>query len=93
MTRRRSRSEIITDVLSAIRDGVIRPTRIMYAANLSWKPMKHMLESLEKQGLIESVEYKTAGRAKRERVRYKITIKGRDAIKFLQMRREILGVE
>jgi len=40
VSRRRSRLDIVLAVLSAVGRGVDRPTRIMYASNLSWRPMQ-----------------------------------------------------
>lgn len=51
--RRRSRLEIYVDMLEAIERGVNKPTRIMFAVNLSWKYFKEMLSNLERWGLIE----------------------------------------
>ncbi len=43
MSNRRSKLEITLDVLKAVRDGVDKPTRIMYVANMSWNPTQDML--------------------------------------------------
>ncbi|MBS7605947.1 MAG: winged helix-turn-helix domain-containing protein [Candidatus Bathyarchaeia archaeon] len=51
--RRRSRLEIYLDILEAVERGINKPTRIMFAVNLSWKPFRDMLLNLEKWGLIE----------------------------------------
>jgi len=52
-SRRRSKLEIYVDVLRIIERGVNKPTRIMFAANISWKPLNEILANLERQGLIE----------------------------------------
>lgn len=51
--RRRSRLEIYLDILEAVERGINKPTRIMFAVNLSWKPFREMISNLEKWGLIE----------------------------------------
>ena len=75
--KKRSRTDIIYDILKIIQEsgGEIKPTRLMYKANLSHKQMKGYLESLMKNKLIEKkdVENKT---------RISITKKGADF--FLQ---------
>ena len=53
MSERRSRLEIILGILAAIKGGVDKHTRIMYAVNLSWKPTQRMLSDLVEQGLLE----------------------------------------
>ncbi|MEM1556843.1 MAG: winged helix-turn-helix domain-containing protein [Candidatus Bathyarchaeia archaeon] len=51
--KKRSKLEIYIDVLRIIKSGVNKPTRIMYAANLSWRTLKKVISDLEKRGLIE----------------------------------------
>ncbi|MEM2593912.1 MAG: winged helix-turn-helix domain-containing protein [Candidatus Bathyarchaeia archaeon] len=51
--KRRSRLEIYVDVLRIIRRGVNKPTRIMFAANLSWRALKEIIADLERHGFIE----------------------------------------
>ncbi|MEM1515106.1 MAG: DUF4364 family protein [Candidatus Bathyarchaeia archaeon] len=53
LSRRRSRFEIYVDVLRIIESGINKPTRIMFAANLSWRTLKEVLAELKKRGLIE----------------------------------------
>jgi len=52
-SKRRSKLEIYIDVLRIIERGIHKPTRIMFAANISWKPLTEILANLERQGLIE----------------------------------------
>lgn len=55
--KRRSRYEIIADILSVARGGA-RPTRIMYKSNLSFERKKRYLNRLLDAGLI-AVEVKS----------------------------------
>ena len=73
MSKRRSRLEITLTILSAILDGVDKPTRIMYAANMSWKPVQRILSHLVEQGLLLEVINTESRQSKR---RYHITDKG-----------------
>lgn len=54
MTSRRSRLELIFDILSAIQNkgGKIKPTHLMYKSNLSHKLLNNYLEELIEKELI-----------------------------------------
>ena len=88
MSRRRSRLEIILSILSAVREGMDKPTRIMYAANLSWKPIQKILSNLVEQGLLEM--RMTSGLSKR---RYVITEKGVNTLDYFERAKEILPMD
>ena len=49
---RRSKLETYIDILKVVREGTHKPTKIMYKANLSWKPLMNNLEFMIKQGLL-----------------------------------------
>ena len=54
-SKRRSRFDIVADILLALSrqyEGKLKPTHIMYKANLSHKLLKEYLEALTVQGLI-----------------------------------------
>ncbi len=83
---KRSRLEIYLDVLRVIKNGVHKPTRIMYTTNLSWNPLQEILNSLISQDLIVM---KDDG----SRKRYEITEKGRTALKYFRQTKELVSVE
>ncbi len=89
---RRSRLELYLDVLWAIKRGTTKPTRIMYEANLSWKPLQKILNSMLAQKLVEDVDA-SDNRDKRTNTIYKITQKGENIINYFNRAREYLDIE
>ena len=90
MSPRRSQLEIRLNILSAVRDGVDKPTRIMYAANMSWKPVQRILSHLVEQGLLE-VRMNTESRQSKRR--YVLTDKGTNVLDYFEKAKEILPLE
>ena len=52
---KRSLLETYGDILESMRSGSLRPTHIMYKANLDWTVMQHRLKELRNRNLIEIV--------------------------------------
>ena len=70
---KRSRLEVYFDVLKTIGEGVDKPTRIMYKANLSWNTLEDALSTLvNKEFIIE----RRIGNNRR----YSLGIKGQNAL-------------
>ncbi len=90
MSPRRSQLEIRLNILSAVKDGVDKPTRIMYAANMSWKPVQRVLSHLVEQGLLE-VRINTESRQSKKR--YTLTDKGANVLDYFEKAKEILPLE
>ena len=74
---KRSRLEICVEVLQVINGGCHKPTSIMYKSNLSWIPLREVLNSLTSQG---AVTVKNTGR----RREYYITEKGKEILKYYE---------
>lgn len=89
--------EIISDMLGIIQEkgGSIKPTHLMYKANLSHKQMKSYLEELEEKELISNYDSdpdvegksKAAKKEKKKATEVQITKKGQDFLfKYLEMK-------
>jgi len=76
------------EILEAVRGGEDKPTRIMYAVNLSWDPTQRILSNLVEQGLLEVKT--TSGVSKK---RYEITDKGINVFDYFKKANEILPKE
>ena len=90
MPLRRSKLEIVLSVLSAVRDGADKPTRIMYAANLSWRPTKRILASLVEEGLLSEFE---STESKRSKMKYGVTEKGLSIIEYFKKAQGLFEID
>ena len=90
MSSRRSRFEIYVDVLSEIMNGATKPTKIMYGANLSYKPLKGILQSLLDQGLIAEEEGRI--KDKRTKVKYLLTQKGLNVVRYYSKAKDLVEI-
>jgi len=90
MSQRRSRLEIHIKILDSIRNGLEKPTRIMYASNLSWKRTMEMIYNLIAQGLVtEIIETRMGVKSRR---RYNITEKGVSILEYFDKGRKLLQI-
>ena len=89
MSERRSKLEIMLKVLKAIRDGETKPTRIMYAANMSWNPTQQVLKKLVGEDLIRVTEKPGSKRAKK---RYGLTEKGSNVLRYFEGARALVNI-
>jgi predicted transcriptional regulator len=78
---RRSRDQIILEILSLCQGTGVVKTKIVYASNLNFTNARGYLALLIKNGLLEAIQG--------ERVRYKTTSKGERVLERLQSLGEI----
>lgn len=92
MKLRRSRLEVHLDVMHTTRNGVKKPTRIMYGANLSWKPLQRVLDSLIRQDLVIEID-PVDPKDKRTSVCYDLTKKGENVLGYFNKASALLELE
>lgn len=84
---RRSRLQVKLEVLNTIKRGVKKPTRIMYASNMSWAPTQKILKSLVSSGFIRKLESKKDKRTIRY---YEITQKGLNILNYFNKENDLI---
>ena len=89
---RRSKLELILDVLEAVMGDTEKPTRIMYEANLSWNILNEILSSLASQGHIEEIDVSRSGDRRNSRA-YRITKKGETVVRYYRDASRLIKVE
>ena len=87
----RSKLEIHLEILRTVRDGTRKPTRIMYATNLSWNTMKRNLVSLVSKGFIREIPINSEV-DRRSRRKYEITEKGENVLRYLSIEGDVLDL-
>ena len=91
MSGRRSKFEIYVDILTQIKNGVSKPTKIMYHSNLSWDRLGKILKSLIAQGFI--TERIVNERDKRTKRVYRITKKGDNVLRYSNNVKSLMELE
>jgi predicted transcriptional regulator len=76
-------------VISVVNEGVDKPTRIMYAAKLSWNPTQRILSNLVEQGLLRET---TTTKRKQSRKRYEVTKKGKIVLRYFEGAEDLIEI-
>jgi predicted transcriptional regulator len=87
LTPRRSSFQIAVDVLMVVNQGETRPTRIMYASNLSWNTLKSTLD------LLVSKNYIQESRGVNKNRQYNITQSGLNVLKYYDRIEDLVKVQ
>ena len=74
---RRSLLQIRVDILRVVMEGYVKPTQIMYKANLSWNVLQNQLKAFLEMDLLKAEEYGS-------RRMYIITPKGTEMVRSYQ---------
>ncbi len=89
VTTRRSKLDIMLTVLKAISEGEQKPTKIMYASNMSWNLTQRIFADLVRQGFLTVRENPES---KRSTKRYEITEKGMNVLKYFDGAKALLQI-
>ncbi|TRO54207.1 hypothetical protein E2P71_04665 [Candidatus Bathyarchaeota archaeon] len=88
LSPRRSSFQIAVDVLTVINEGESRPTRIMYASNLSWNTLRSTLDLLVSKGYAEeSSDLQTRSK------QYNITQSGSNVLRYYDRLEDLVKLE
>ncbi|TRO50557.1 hypothetical protein E2P71_10355 [Candidatus Bathyarchaeota archaeon] len=82
MTGRRSRFNLVWEILEAIEGGNNKPTHILYETKLSWTVLQEILAVLQEKSCIEKRNEVTSRTAKS--VQYYLTPGGEEALQNLR---------
>jgi predicted transcriptional regulator len=81
--QRRSKTEMVCDLMLAVAGGAVRPTKIMQKANLTWNALLVYLHALAVNGLIRRVERGNIAT-------YHLTEKGEEVLKaYIELKEKL----
>lgn len=90
MGKRRTRAELLCEVLESIDSGIKKPTHILYNTKVSWTVLQEMLDLLQERNYIERHELSKS--ASKSRVNYSLTNEGKDILANMQYLRNTLQI-
>jgi predicted transcriptional regulator len=87
MGKRRTRTELVYEVMESINSGIHKPTHILYNTRVSWNVYTEIIDLLEDKKFINIVE--TPEPSTRNRVKYYLTSDGKDALQGMRFLKDI----
>jgi predicted transcriptional regulator len=88
LSKRRSSFQIAIDVLTVMKQGESRSTRIMYSTNLSWKSLRSTLGLLVHKGYVEEIPHPSM-----KQRRYYITPEGENVLRYYDRLETLVKVD
>ncbi|MCW4011826.1 MAG: helix-turn-helix transcriptional regulator [Candidatus Bathyarchaeota archaeon] len=89
MTKRRSRTDLVYEVLESIDSGIHKPTHILYNTKVSWNVYTEIIDMLQTKNFIKTVSSKES--STRNRVQYYLTDNGREALQGMQFLKDVFS--
>lgn len=90
MTKRRSRTERIYEILESINKGVEKPTNILYDTNVSWNVLQEILDLLKIKKYIKA--HRLSEASKKKRVKYYLTDEGQTVLSNMRFLENTLQI-
>jgi predicted transcriptional regulator len=87
MGRRRSRTELVCEVLESIDSGIHKPTHILYNTKVSWSVYSEIMNMLESKNFIETIESNES--STRNKIKYFLTDDGREALEGMRFLKDV----
>ncbi len=89
MGRRRSRTELVCEVLESIDSGIHKPTHILYNTKVSWNVYTDIMGMLESKKFIETMASDES--STRNRVKYYLTDDGKQALEGMRFLKDVFA--
>ena len=86
MGKRRTRADLLCEVMETIDSGVKKPTHILYNTKVSWTVLSEILELLHEKEYIAKTELNNS--TKKARVHYNLTTEGKNILNSMQFLRD-----
>ena len=90
MGKRRTRADLLCEVLESIDSGIKKPTHILYNTKVSWTVLQQMLDLLQERKYIE--RHQLSKSSTKSRVNYSLTDEGKDILANMQYLRNTLQI-
>jgi predicted transcriptional regulator len=90
MGKRRTRADLLCEVLESIDSGIKKPTHILYNTKVSWTVLQQMLDLLQERKYIE--KHQLSKNSTKSRVNYSLTDEGKDILANMQYLRNTLQI-
>jgi predicted transcriptional regulator len=90
MAKRRTRADLLCEVMESIDSGINKPTHILYNTKVSWTVLTEILDLLHTKDYIAKTELNKS--AKKVRVHYGLTEEGKNILTSMKFLRDSLQV-
>ena len=89
MGKRRSRTELVCEVLESIDSGIRKPTHILYNTRVSWNVYTDIIELLQDKKFIRTMPSDDGDSS--NRIHYYLTSDGKEALEGMRFLKEVFA--